>query len=176
MGMKSCRFRVVVLFVAAGCSTEAPNRSGSRDGSASESEAAVRAKFSEVQSAIKGKDAGRLWGLLSGKSQAEADKMASVIRADYEQGSTEKQAKMEKDLGLSGAKLSKLTGRGFLESKFFLDKRGEMADGTVTRVTAEEGRATVYFDEPDGDKEKLPFVLEDGQWKAWMKIPKVKKP
>jgi hypothetical protein len=83
---------------------------------------------------------------------------------------------MEKELGLPGAKLSKLTGTGFLESKVFLDKSGEIEDGVVTRVTAEKDRATVYFDEPDGDKEKLPFMLEDGQWKAWMKIPKVKKP
>jgi hypothetical protein len=46
----------------------------------------------------------------------------------------------------------------------------------VTRVTAEAETATIYFDEPDGDKEKILFVREEGQWKAWMAIPKVKRP
>jgi hypothetical protein len=136
----------------------------------------VRERFAEVQAAIKAKDADKLWGLLSGKSRADAEKEAKAVRAAYEKADAEGKAKQEKELGLPGAELATLTGVGFLKTKTFRDKRDEVADGIVTRVTAQGDSATVYFDEPDGDHEKLVFLREDGQWKAWMTIPKFKKP
>jgi hypothetical protein len=179
MGKKGCRFGWLVVLASsalAGCSGEAPNRSGPQGGSSPDAEAEVRAKFAEVQSASKSQDPNKLWDLLSGRSQADADKEAKGIRAAYRQGSPEQRGKQEKEWGLPGGELAKLTGARFLETRVFRHKRDEVAGGKVTRVRAEGDSATVYFDDPEGDKEKLRFVREDGQWKAWMTIPKVKKP
>jgi plasmid stabilization system protein ParE len=168
-------YRLLWLAVLiAGCSRETSDRSPKKGDSPPDAEAAVRAQFAEVQAAIGSKDADKLWGLLSSKSRDDAEKQAKSIRAAYEKGSPAARADLEKKLALTGAELAKLTGAGVLKTKVFRDKREEVADGKVTRVTVEENSATVYFDEPDGDHEKLVFLREEGQWRAWLKIPKVK--
>jgi hypothetical protein len=179
MRVSAWRFGVAVLTLAAvvaGCSKEPPGGIPATGGADPDSEAAVRTRFADVQAAIRAKDGDKLWDLLSLKSQADAEKEAAGVRAAYEQAGAGERATLEKDLGVPAADLAKLTGAGFLKSKLFHDRRGDMADGTVTRVTAQADSATVYFDEPDGDKEKLVFVREAGQWKAWMAIPRVKRP
>jgi hypothetical protein len=134
----------------------------------------VRERFKDLQAALKAQDGDKLWGLLSKKSQAEAEQAAKDLRAAYEQAGPEERAKQEKATGLSGAELSKLTGPGFLKSKRFLRKYDEVPESPVERVAVQGDNATVYFTEPDGDKEKIIFLHEGGQWKAWLKMPRAR--
>jgi hypothetical protein len=169
----------LVLLVAAftiGCSGKPADRSPSSDGSSSEAEVHVRAKFAEFQKTIKARDAGEVWKLLSSKSRADAEQVAKEIRTTYEQARPEEKAKREKALGLSGAELAKLTGPGFLKTRPFLRKYDEVTESKVDKVIVQGDNATVYWEDPEGDKGKTIFVREDGQWKAWLTMPKVKRP
>jgi hypothetical protein len=161
-----------VVVSSGGCSKEPANPSSppasDRSANAENAEAAVREKFVELQKAIKAKDTQKLWGLLSSASRATAETKAKEIRSAYEKGTAEEKAKLEKESGLPGAELAKLTGTGILKTSRFVHKADEIAESTITRVTVEADTVTVYYDEPDGDHEKLHFKREDGQWKAWL--------
>jgi hypothetical protein len=167
---------VVLLGLAAGCAEKQPGRKPGGSEPAGEEEKAVRQKFAEVQAAIKAHDTDRLWGLLSGKCRAEAEKAAGAVRAAYEKAGAREKATQEKDLGLAGQELARLTGVGFLKTTRFRRKYDEVTDGAVTRVTTSGDSATVYFDEPDGDHEKMVFLREDGRWQAWLAMPKARNP
>jgi hypothetical protein len=176
--MRLSQLTVVLLVMAAfvsGCSKGPTDPVPVPSDNSAQAEAAVREKFVEVQSAIKAKDTDKLWGLLSKKSQAEAETRAKEIRTAYEQSKSEERSGLEKEWGLPGAELAKLTGVGVLKTSRFVRKVDEIAESTITRVSAASDTGTVYFDEPDGDHEKLNFVREEGQWKAWMTIPKMPK-
>jgi hypothetical protein len=159
----------LLLAVVVGCNKTADH---SPAGGASPEEAQVREKYKDLQAALKAQDADKLWDLLSKKSQAEAEQSAKDVRAAYEQAGPEEKARQEKSLGLGGAELGKLAGPGFLKTKRFVRKYDEVPESPAERVTVERDNATVYFTEPDGDKEKIIFVREDGQWKAWLKMPR----
>jgi hypothetical protein len=88
----------------------------------------------------------------------------------------EEKAKQEAALGLPGAELTGLTGKGFLKTKRFQRKYHELPDSTIEKVTVQGNNATAYYLEPDGDKEKLLLVRQEGQWKVWLAMPKVRKP
>jgi hypothetical protein len=135
----------------------------------------VRQRFAEVQAAVKARDAGKLWGMLSSKSRADAEKEAKALRTAYEGADAAEKARLEKELGLAGEELAKLAGPGFLKTRRFLRKYDEVAESTVERVTAQGDSATLYFTEPDGDREKMAFVREDDQWRAWVAMPKARK-
>jgi hypothetical protein len=143
---------------------------------APDAEGEVRAAFTDLQAVIRSKDADKLWALLSARSRADAEKAAKEARTAYEKADAAEKAKLAEALGLSGEKVAKLTGSGFLETKRVRKKCEELAESKVTKVTAGADSATVYFDEPDGDHEKIFFVREDGRWKAWLAMPKSKKP
>jgi hypothetical protein len=156
--------------LAVGCSsrsTELP---------AADVDGAVRKQFAELQSAIKGGDAAKLWTLLDSKSQAEAEQAAKDIQTAHAKAGVEERAKQEEALGLPAAELTGLTGKHFLKSKRFQSKYHELPDSTIEKVTVQGNNATVYYLEPDGDKEKLILVRQEGQWKAWLAMPKVSKP
>jgi hypothetical protein len=166
---------VLLLAVAAGC--DKPPASGSAPASTSpNAEGEVRAAFAELQAVIRTRDADKLWSLLSARSRTEAEQSAKETHAAYEKADAAEKAKQVETLGLSGEKMARLTGPGFLETNRVRKKCDELADGKVTKVTAGADSATVYFDEPDGDHEKIVFVREDGRWKAWLAMPKTKKP
>jgi hypothetical protein len=141
-----------------------------------EADGPVRKRFAEVEAAVKAKDADKLWALLSSKTRAQAEKEAKAIREAYARAGPGERAAQEKDLGLSGAELAKLTGKGLLKGKPCLRRYGELVGSTVTRVVMEKDSARVEYTEPDGDKEKLVFLREGGEWKAWLTVPKAKKP
>jgi hypothetical protein len=136
----------------------------------------VRAAFAELQAALTSGDADKLWGLLSEKSRADAERVAKDVRAAYEQSGRDARAKQAEQLGLSGEKVAKLTGRDFLRTRRFRDKYDEAATGKVTKVAVLGNSATVHWDDPEGDREKTVFVREDDRWKAWLSMPAVKLP
>jgi hypothetical protein len=136
----------------------------------------VRAAFADLQAAIPGGDADKLWGLLSQKSRADAERVARDMRTAYEQAGRDAKAKQAERLGLTGEELAKLTGRDFLKTRRFRDKYEEAAAGKVTRVAVQRDSATVYWDDADGEREKTIFVREGDRWKAWLSMPTVKQP
>jgi hypothetical protein len=136
----------------------------------------VRERFTAIQAAIKARQTDKLWDLLSSKSRVDADKEAKGIRTACEQASPEEKASQQKDLGLAEKDLLNLTGKGFLGTKRFLRKYDDVAGGTVDRVTAQGDSATVYFTDTDNEKEKMVFLREEGQWKAWLSMPRARKP
>jgi hypothetical protein len=113
---------------------------------------------------------------LDAKSQADAERAAKDIQTAYNQAGDEEKAKQEEMLGLSGTELAGLDGQGFLKTKRFQKKYHEVPDGKIDKVVIQRESATIYFLEPDGDKEKAILVRQDGQWKVWLTMPKVSKP
>jgi hypothetical protein len=157
------------MAVALGCSktTERPP---------ADEEGAVRERFSELQTALRSRDAEKLWMLLDSRSQADAERAAKAIQTAYTQANPEEKAEQEKDLGLTKAELTGLTGKGFLKTKRFQKKYHEVPDGKIDKVVIQGDSATIYFLEPDGDKEKAILVRQDGLWKVWLTMPKASKP
>jgi hypothetical protein len=166
---------LVIVASADGCARGPVGPSSTPGGSPPEAEGEVRQKFLDLQAAIKARDNDRIWGLLHSKSQADAEERARVIRTAYERASPEDRAKQAEEQELSGEKLARLTGKTFLDTWTFRRKASEVAESTIDRVTAGPDSGTVYFTEPDNDKEKMPFLREDGQWMAWMTMPRVRK-
>jgi hypothetical protein len=159
---------LVLLALAGGCSPQPTGRPAPDD------EAAVRQKFAELQAAVKSRDAAKLWALLDAKSRADAEKAAETLRAAHADAGAEDKAKQEEALGLTSTELAQLTGVGFLKTKRFQGKYHELPDSRIDKVSVQGDNATVYYVEPDEDKEKLLFVRQDGQWNAWLAMPKVK--
>lgn len=135
----------------------------------------MRAAVAEFQAALKARDEEKLWSLLDSDSQADAERAAKSLRDAYAKASAEQKAEQERALGLTGAELAALAGKGFLKSSRFLGKYEELRDSTVDAVTFNDrDTATVAYTEPDGDKETLKLVRREGRWKlSELKMPKV---
>jgi hypothetical protein len=136
----------------------------------------VREQFAELQSALKNRDTDKLWTLLDSKSQADAERAAKDIQTAHDKATAEEKAKQENMLGLTATELAGLTGKGFLKTKRFQKKYDELPDSKIERVVVQGDSATVYYLEPDGDKEKAILVRQDGRWKVWLTIPRASKP
>jgi hypothetical protein len=135
------------MVVALGCSSKPSDRP------ATDEEGAVREKFAELQSALKSRDAEKLWALLDEQSRADAERVAKDIQTAYNQAGAEEKANQEKALGLSGAVLAGLDGKGFLKTKRFQKRYDEIPDSTIDKVVIQADSATVYYLEADGEKE-----------------------
>jgi hypothetical protein len=146
------------------------------DSPPADQEAAVREQFAELQSAFKNRDTEKLWTLLDSKSQAEAERAAKDIQAAYDKATAEEKAKQEDVLGLTATEMAGLTGKGFLQTKRFRKRYDELPDSKIDRVVVQGDSATVYYLEPDGDKEKAILVRQDGRWKVWLTMPRASKP
>jgi hypothetical protein len=160
----------VVLFgaLAAGCSGTGPQPAANAS-----DEAQVRERFQELQATLKSGDADQLWEMLDRKSQTDADRLAQSIQTAYAGASPPEKAKLEETLGLPAAELATLSGKGYLKTKRFRGKYEELPLSKIDKVTIQDGKATVYFDEPDGDKEKAYFIRADGQWNVWLTMPQI---
>jgi hypothetical protein len=167
--MLAYRFVWVALLITAmsGCSKPLPPVRVHRD-----QEPLVRQVFAGLQAAVKGGDAEKLWTLLTSESQADADHAAQAIRDDYAHAGSEQKARDEKELGLAGAELAGLTGKGFLKTMRFRRKLQDLPGSVIDQVVIEGDNATVHYTEPDGDKEKAIFIRQDRHWKAWVVMPK----
>jgi hypothetical protein len=133
---------------------------------------AVRETVVAFQSALKAGDAEKLWPLLDSDSQSDAERAAKAIQEAYAKASPEEKTKQEEALGLPGAELAALNGRGFLKTKRFHGKYHEVPGSTIDKVTVQGDTAKVDYTEEDGDKEKLSLVRQDGQWKLSLPMPK----
>jgi hypothetical protein len=153
---------VVLALGAWGCSSK----------SADPEEEAVRKAFADFQAALKARDPEKIWGLLDDDSRAEADRAAKDIHDAYAKADAAGKAETEKALGLSAAELAALDGKGFLKTSRFHGKYHEVPDSKVEKVVVQGDKATLTYVEEDGDKEKLSFVKQAGQWKVSVPMPK----
>jgi hypothetical protein len=152
--------RAIAVFVTcvAGLVAAAPGFAAEED--------KVKEAFKAFQDAVKAKDGDKLWDLLDTSSREGAEKMAKTFKDAYAKAKDDKKKELEKNLGLTADELAGLTGKTFLKSTRYYGKYHEVPGSTVEKVTVEEKKATVFYKEEDGDKEKLEFVNQDGKWKA----------
>jgi hypothetical protein len=134
-------------------------------------ESPVRDTFASLQKALKDRDADKLWTLLDRESRADADRAARAVQAAYAKADAQEKSEQEKALGLPGTELAALTAVGFLKTKRFHGKYEELSESKIDKVTVQKNGAIVAYTEPDGDKEKLSLVREDGQWKVSLPMP-----
>jgi hypothetical protein len=133
-------------------------------------------QFAALQAALKENDPDKLWKLLASRSRTDAERAANAVQAFYAMASDSKKSELQKMLGVNGAELAALTGITFLKTKRFQEKYHDVPGSTVERVIVEGESAVVHYLESDGDKEKAVYLQEDGQWKAWLPIPRIPQP
>jgi hypothetical protein len=134
-------------------------------------EGPVRETVASLQKALKDRDADKIWKLLEKDSQADAERAAHAIKIAYAKADVKEKSEQEQALGLSGVELAGLTGVGFLKTKRFHGKYEELSESKIDKVALQRNGATVSYTEPDGDKEKLNLVQQDGQWKVSLPMP-----
>lgn len=162
---------LLLLGIATGCASKPPEDPASKD------EPVLRQRFAELQNAIKNGETDKLWKILDSRSQAEAEKTAQAIRAAYTSAGPEQKAKQEAALGVSAADLADMTGKTILSSKpFQKSKYHELPDSKIERVVGTGDDATIYYLETDGDREKLIWTKQDGNWHVWLAMPKIASP
>jgi hypothetical protein len=139
-------------------------------------EAPVRDTFTALQAALKARDGDKLWKLLDSESRAEAERAAKAVQTAYAKADPKEKSEQEKALGLPGAELAALTAADFLKTKRFHGKYEELSESKIDKVTVQGDKATVAYTEPDGDKEKLTLVRQEGQWSVSLPMPKTSQP
>ena len=139
-------------------------------------EAPVRDTFTALQAALKARDGDKLWKLLDSESRAEAARAAKAVQTAYAKADPAERSEQEKALGLPGGELAALTAADFLKTKRFHGKYEELSESKIDKVTVQGDKATVAYTEPDGDKEKLTLVRQDGQWRVSLPMPKTSQP
>jgi hypothetical protein len=159
---------VLVLALLVGCS-----KTGTTDKGV---EAPVRQVFEEFGTALKTKDAAKMWALLDPDTQAEATKMAQEIQEHYVKASKEQQAEWDTNLGLTSAEVSGMTGQGIVRTKRFLGKYEEIPESKIQNVVIKGEVANVHYLEPDGDKAILVVKHKEGKWKVAPDLPKYNLP
>jgi hypothetical protein len=171
MSCRSTPLACLVGFIVftTGCSKATKGAPGSAEGP-------VRERFTALQVALKNRDGDTIWKLLDSESRGEAERAAKAVQAAYAQADPTEKSEQEKALGLPGAELTVLTGAGFLKTKRFHGKYEELSESKIDKVILQGDKATVAYTEPDGDKEKLGLVRQDGQWKVSLPMPKAGQP
>jgi hypothetical protein len=139
---------------------------------AEEHEGQVRLAFADLQAALQLRDADLLWGLMDDRGRADADRAAEEVRSAYGEADAGRRARLEGELGLPGAELATLTGKGFLTTERFQAQYREVPDGTVEEVTVEGDRATVRFLGPGRHQAKVVLVRREGGWKVSLTVPR----
>jgi hypothetical protein len=155
---------LLCLTVGGGCKNPAEHPS-------TKDEQAVRGAVTAFQAALKARDSEKLWSLVDDDSRSDAERAAKTLREAYAKADAKEKAEQEKALGVSGAELAALTGKGFLNTKRFLGKWDELPDSKIDTVTVEGNSATVGYTEEDGDHEKLTLVRQEGKWRLSKAIP-----
>jgi hypothetical protein len=154
--------------LAIGCSQQS-----SKPAAGGDAQAQVKAAFEDVQKALLAKDTDKIWGLLDDDSHKHTDRVAKEWQAkwmaDYDMADADK---VQKEIGLSPDELANLTGKTFVKTKGFLTGPiDELAKGKFDKATVTGDSATVYYTEPDDDKEKRTMTRVNGQWKIRL-VPK----
>lgn len=134
-------------------------------------EPVIRARFEELQKALKEHDPERLNLLLAIESQANAQGIAYSLRRAFTRADEKTIERYRKELGISLEDMTRFNGPMFFKTRPFLAKYGEVADGKFERVSIQGDNATLYYRDEEGEQEKLLLVHENGEWKFWLPMP-----
>lgn len=173
-----CWLLIGLLLLPAGCVSTKNKKSGSS--------AAVKAEVTEsfeklkvaIPELLKG-ETEKLWDILAAVSHEEAAKKAKAFRADFATLDKEKQAELAQQMGATATEIrDKLSGYGYL--RLVRDRLYEnywmVAAAPIDHIKLEAAdEATVYYTQDDSEQEKksIVFILEEGQWKAVLRIPEM---
>jgi hypothetical protein len=140
---------------------------------AAPAEEQVKAAFVTLQQAIKDQKADEIWELLDKHTQAYANDAAAAWKKKLATADPEEVKKL---VGISPDELAKLTGKGFLMTKPFLDDKETKdmvkAQNDVQPKMEGKDRAMVSYPNEDkpGDRDHVKFVKQDGKWKALLEM------
>jgi hypothetical protein len=135
-------------------------------------DAEIALAFKALQSAIKAKDADKIWDLLAKESQSDAEREAKIVKEAFGKANDKDKAEYEKKLELTAKELGDITGKLYVKSRRFYGKYHEIPDSKVEKITITGDSGTVKYIEPDDDKMTQEVVREQGKWKFVMAIPK----
>lgn len=170
------RFHCALLLpflLAVGCS-QPTQKALSTQGGGSQGDTEVRQAWQTLQTAIKAKDAEKIWVLLDDDSHTDADRVAKSLADDYAKAAALQKTEQEKKLGLTAAEFSNMSGKTFLKSKRFMGKYDELGESKLDSVTVQGNKATIAYTEADGDKEKLTLNKQGNDWKVSLPMPAAK--
>ena len=169
-----CCLFIGLLLLPTGCTPQKKKRNN----------AAIKAEAAEcfevLKDAIGELREGRtdkFWNLLSEASQAEAGKRAKAFRADFAKREKAEQDDIAAQLGVRADELrEKLNGFGYvrIKSEVIYKEYWMVAGAAIDHPQIEsDDVVTIYYkpDEAEQKKDWIRFVLEDGEWKADLKIP-----
>ena len=162
-----------ILFAACliGCNRGTPTKDKPGD-DPKKAEEQVKEAFRALQTAIKEKDADKIWNLLDKDSQSDAEREAKAAKEVYGKLGDKDKTDYEKRLNLTDKELADLTGKLYVKSEVFYKKHHEIPDSKLEKVSVSGDAASLNFIEPDDDNVKISLTRDKGQWKFSMKIPK----
>ena len=134
-------------------------------------EPAVRARFEELQKALKERDPERLNRLLAIESQANAHFVAHTLRSAFARADEKTLERYRKELGISLEDMTRFNGPMFLKTRPFLAEYARLSDAMLERVSIQGENATVSCRNEEGELEKLFLIRQDGEWKFQLPMP-----
>jgi hypothetical protein len=133
----------------------------------------IKDQWKELQTAIKGKDAAKIWPLASIKTQEAAEKIGKGIQEKYAKLDDAGKDKLAKAVGLPKDVLAKMSGQDYFKTAAFYEKYGEIDDSKIDKIVVKGDKATLHYEESDKDKRTLNFVLQDKKWRIDFQVGKV---
>jgi hypothetical protein len=171
MRWKSFALSIVFVGILIGCNQPGPAKKG--EDTAKKGEEEIKAGFASLQSAIKAKDADKIWSMLAQDSRADTEREAKATKEAFAKLDDKDKAGFEKKIGLASAAINGIDGKLYVKSNFFFSGEvDEMPDSKLDKVVMSGESATVHYTEEKGGKEKLPVVREEGKWKFAVPVPK----
>ena len=119
----------------------------------------------------------KFWNMLSEASQAEACKRAKAFRVDFAKREKAEQDDIAAQLGVRADDLREmLNGFGYvrIKSEVIYKDYWMIAGAAIDHAKIEsDDVVTIYYkaDEAEQKKDSIQFFLEDGEWKADLRIP-----
>ncbi len=162
---------IVCAAFLAGCNPSTPASKTADPPKKSEEE--IKQAFSSLQSAIKAKDADKIWGLLAADSRADSEREGKAVKEAFSKLADKEKSDFEKKIGLSAKEIADMTGKLYVKSaSFFTGEVDELPDSKIDRIVLTGETGMLHYTEEKGDKEKLPVVREEGQWRFAVPVPK----
>lgn len=166
---------VVIAMCLIGCSSPTSVNKTKDGGKQAEEE--IKLAFAALQTAIKAKDADKIWDLLAKDRQDDADAEAKAVKEAFGKLDAGAKTDFAKKLELSEKELADINGRLYVKSAaFYKGETDEMPGSKLDKVVVSGESATVHYTEDGGkgEKEKRSVVHEKGQWRFALPIPKAK--
>jgi hypothetical protein len=133
----------------------------------------VRARFEELQQALKERDPEQINRLLAIPSQADAQGVARHYRFEFSRADDKGRAAYTEELGITLDDMRRFNGPMVFKTKPFLARYRDIRDGMFERASVLGDNATVDFRTEDGERDRLSLVQENGEWRFLLTMPPV---